>query len=503
MLFYFFVVIITFSIISFGLLVFQIYNPKLSIIFSVLISGLIITFTKDRSSFHLNINLKFILLVLILGLIIRTPPYDFLSGGQDQGTYHNYAKYISDHGSSFVQLKEFQNIPEEVNKILSKKYIWWNKHNLPGLYINRPDHKNSLTDRIFRSESKFDGIFQFYPMHPIWMSLFSEVFGDENSGYSLIFFSLLSIFIFYLLLSILISNQLVISLTTFLYAIIPLNIFFSKWPVTEIQYSFFILSSFFSTLLYLKYFQTKYIIIAVLLFLIAGFIRIDLFLFGPIIIFAYLLNNYHGSKIQKSINRALNYFGLCILISLLYGYIYTYPYFYDIIIGKKVHYFLIFISSVYASLLIQKKFFNNFFNHFNKFIISKTHTILSLILIISIIIGSYHLYQIGFTDHYENSFKNNWGASNSGIKIINNWSITKLFKYLSPFVLILCFYKFFKDYSLKLSNKNIFITFIFVFFLSYFACVHWFVGYEYYYSRYIVPVLIPITLIYVATFRRV
>ena len=56
---------------------------------------------------------------------------------------------------------------------------------LPGVYL--------------KDQSNSEYVFQFYTLHPLWMSIVGKFLGDEGRVYSLVVFSLLSIIGLYLL----------------------------------------------------------------------------------------------------------------------------------------------------------------------------------------------------------------------------------------------------------------------------------------------------------------
>lgn len=215
-----------------------------------------------------------ILLIIVLALAFRFPPYLYLMGGQDQGTYINISKqyelshslYAVDHYRETLTDAEQELYDKHGNYLMPSIQKW-----------NRPDSEYSMV---------------FYPLHPAWLAVFGQLFGNDNRVYSLTMFSMISIVAFYLLgYEISGKRKSAGYIVALFLALNPLHAFFSKFPVGEIVALAFTSSSFY----YLaKYYNTSkenkpqpfYLILSALL--INGFFytRMSSYMYLP---FFYLL----------------------------------------------------------------------------------------------------------------------------------------------------------------------------------------------------------------------
>lgn len=217
---------------------------------------------------------KKIVLILVLALAFRLPPYLYLMGGQDQGTYINISKqyelshslYAVDHYRETLTRAEQELYDKHGNYLMPSIQKW-----------NRPDSEYSMV---------------FYPLHPAWLAIFGQLFGSDNRVYSLTMFSMISILALYLLGYELSGKRKSAGYIIALFlALNPLHAFFSKFPVGEIVALAFTSSSFY----YLaKYYNTSkenksqpfYLVLSALLMNSFFYTRMSSYMYLP---FFYLL----------------------------------------------------------------------------------------------------------------------------------------------------------------------------------------------------------------------
>ena len=327
-----FIVVIV-SFISILLLTIHKFNPYWALSLST--GVLIFLFIKYRGSFSIEKiwtkNNAALLLILFLALTFRYKPYLHTYGGiQDQGPYVLMSEMYAKTGSTFIH----DDVRSKINdSILLQQYdsqdqLVIGEHSSWGIHLRDPNN----------------GIyaFRFYPLHPLWMSIFSAVFGGENRVYSLLLFSLISISAFFLIVYELFDRKLAPAIIAgLIIAVNPFHAYLSKIPVSEIVCMAFVFSSLYFLLKCYKDAESNHMLkinnlylflsatlIGCLFFTrITAFVYLPFFYFLTIMSILYLPNN----KIKKSF---LVYFS-CVFglyaLSILYGQHYTPRYVQDII----------------------------------------------------------------------------------------------------------------------------------------------------------------------------
>jgi len=223
--------IVSSGLVGIGMLAFDAFRPQIA-----LLGGLLLAVMLSRRLGALpppfeRKDLFALSVLILLALLFRYEPYQHVLGGQDQGTYVNMAAHYEKHGSTFVhdQVRarirndEALRYYDEVNHVSVDQPMrhpgeWEGRHFL-GLYIKDLD----------RSEY----VFQFFHLHPTWLSMVGSVLGAENGVYALLLFSCLSLVFFYLLARDLHGRTAAVTCVLLL-ALNPLHAFFSKFPVSEV-----------------------------------------------------------------------------------------------------------------------------------------------------------------------------------------------------------------------------------------------------------------------------
>ena len=164
-----------------------------------------------------------VLVVLLAALLFRAEPFRPMHGGQDQGVYVSMSAHLQREGSVFIDDPVPAALPDERLRDIYDAGLperrGFGYHVQPGVYW---------------SQSEGDFVFQFYHLHPLWMAMFADLFGDAARFYSLTFFSLLSIAGIALLLFEMTGSRLAALAVGLLLAVNPLHVFFSRLHVTEI-----------------------------------------------------------------------------------------------------------------------------------------------------------------------------------------------------------------------------------------------------------------------------
>ena len=452
----------------------------------------------NRTYLRIKINYKLVILC-VFALLFRAEPFLYISGGQDQGVYVNMSKHYQTHGSPFVYDNFRERIKDRYPELL-QAYDTTHRNIRNGNYsINNRNYKTLLENRyegnrlpgLYISDLETSRyVFQFYPMHPIWMAIFGDLFGDKYRAYSLVFFSILSLIFFYKITLLVTGNQWIASLGFLLLAVNPLHVFFSKFPVTEIIALSFTLGAFYYLIRYNE--QVKNCKLN--LWLSAGlmgcffFTRISGFMYLPFLMLLYIVNsveNKNPSK-RKSISHCLALTGFLYLLSLVYGLTFSFPYSWDIY-NKRFssffgHYWLYIIPFSIALLTIITKSSDidrvKTFTHTYK-ILPKIYKSIPFIFICVLIFGLLYVrgnffHELGWSTLFQSSL------------------FLSIFYISLPLFLFLCFASFGMDINFY---AKIIFCFVLIFWVHS-AFLQPVIPYQYYYSRYLLSEIVPYSLLF-------
>ncbi|MBI2463495.1 hypothetical protein HYV57_00890 [Candidatus Peregrinibacteria bacterium] len=262
---------------------------------------------------------RYITLILLIAVFFNAKPYLYVMGGQDEGLYVNMSSTYERTGSTFIK----NNLWTKLSASEKKLYDAYNHYHL-GIY---PTNK-----------SQFEYVYQFYPLHPIWMAIFGKILGSDNRVYSIVFFSLISIVAFFLIAYEISGRK---KLPGYLIALFlatnPLFSFFSKFPLSEIVSVAFSSLGFYYLLRYYK--RTKegewskiYLFLSLLSFSNLFFVHIAGFLYMPIFYLLLLLTLIYVTDYTSKKHLIIYYFFvfLSYFLSIIYGLNYSPTYSRDI-----------------------------------------------------------------------------------------------------------------------------------------------------------------------------
>jgi hypothetical protein len=499
-------VVVLVSIIAVLTLVAGFFMPKNVFILGLAITVILIPIRLKNDivrPFKINLSCFFILGILFLALVFRADPYPWIQGGQDQGLYVNMSAYFQREGNIFIEDEILKTLPTgELRTIYSNNLeeLKYRGQYQPGVYYGG--------DKNY--------VFQFYPLHPLWMSIFGDIFGNQGRFYSLTFFSLLSIFGFYMLTRALSNSQLAALSAAIILAVNPLHVFFSKFPTTEIVALAFTLIGFYYIHQAMqiankdKVINYWYLTLSVLCMSMFFFVRITGFMYIPLLIVFLWVGIWLYGQDKLKTGIVLILFSISCLffyiLSVFYGLRFSGPYANDIyasnfgsVFGK---YWLVYIMMVIGLLiflttiwcLISKKVLNN---TGGKTSLVKKYGIVLIccILGLAIISGLHKIYMLGFSEAYisDSWYSSVWGLSGTGLAVIYRSSIINWLLYSSPFLVLTALWASFKVkwtwYQLVL------FFFLSVFFVVNFAIKNWVLPYQYYYARYLLSETVPYTII--------
>jgi hypothetical protein len=341
--------IITISISSVALLMGNVFDPWRAITCGILLLLLALKFFNVRVVLRDERFGFGILAILLIALFFRLEPYLYVLGGQDEGIYVNMSAWYDRHGSTFIQDMVREQLDDKGKKVYDREnqFELFRDSKIAGAGLVSSGKMNGQLLRYAPGEAegihvpgvfiqdltKSTYVFQFYPLHPLWMSLFGRLFGDSSRVYSLLFFSLLSIVFFYLLGKELSVNKAFPSCLVALFlALNPLHAFFSKFPVSEIVMLFFSSAGFYYLLKYCADSQelkrSFYLIMSAGLFWCLFMTRITGFMYLPFFFCLWIFSFFPAGA--RDIRQSLTRYGIVIAVvfsfSALYGLFYSYPY---------------------------------------------------------------------------------------------------------------------------------------------------------------------------------
>lgn len=433
---------------------------KAIVIGSALTSLIVIRLSAEISWLPKGLD-PFLVLILLAALLFRSEPYLWIMGGQDQGTYVNMSAQYERTGSPFIKDRMREQVDAvdlpyyDQTQILYKR-ITEDAKDLKGKYpIKFSPEKNrfyfAMTQPAvyLKNLSRSEYVFQFYPLHPIWMAIFAKMFGSDNRVYAVVFFSLLSIFAFFkLALELSGGNRYAGYLTAAFLALNPLHAYFAKFPVSETPGLFFSACGF---LFLAKYYRklkdgvslAKYALLSLGAFFCLFLTHISGFLYAIFFSAAviYMLVSDCDAYMKASLFKCYILFTALFLFSVGYGYFYSYPYFYEIfsallrpVLGHYWASIMVGALLFYLVVLVvlSRKLMNN--NISIKLLTYRLDFLLLFMFGLIVFTACFRIYQIGCTEKYLGHI-----YYDKEFKLVGNFLLTletsNLFvyiKYLSP-----------------------------------------------------------------------
>ena len=218
--------VVSVSFTAVALLALHRFDARIAVIAGLLLATAIRCFTParfdaERASAGKPIA-PVLVLVLLTGLLFRTEPFLYLHGGQDQGVYVSMSAHLQRAGSSFVEDRLPDALPDQRSR-----------DNYRARMPADPERGSSVLPGLYYSPTRGDYVFQFYHLHPLWMATFAELFGDRARFHALGFFGLLGVLGLSLLAFELTGSRRAAFAAGILVATNPLHVFFSRMPVSE------------------------------------------------------------------------------------------------------------------------------------------------------------------------------------------------------------------------------------------------------------------------------
>lgn len=529
--------IVGFVIVTSGVMLVQLvmarFEPASALFISLLICGAVAAIFVRR--IVVPTDPRIWVAVVLMGLLIlvfRWYPFLYVEGGQDQGVYVSMsAHFARTHGLAITD-----SVREKLSEADKPDYDRLNNRYDPEKVDVRGRSEGEHQPGVFiRDLSRSAYVFQFYPLHPLWMALAAKVLGDQNRVYSLVGFSLLSVLMLSLLAYELSGRKRAAAfLAAGLLAINPMHVFLSRFPVTENVTVFFS-----ATALYylIRYFnageagrgQAWNLAASAGAWGCLFFDHIGGFTYAPLLIAALMAGTVSAGTVRRMLEM-LGY-GLGVMaayaLSLWYGMTWSFPYSYGTYIGVfgirlgslfVDHWegVICFSAIAYCGLsYLAWRFRVRIRVEWTRLGLDRVLTgVLLAVILMTAVYGAVEAYRLGFTTDYSllsdprnprsSAFEaagNNWlyqrsQLSNTGAAGLVHSSFMALAIYVSPFILLFVL----GNFVLKRRSMGIYEIFA-IMLLTWFIVLR--TGGEgltlyYYYGRYLGAELVPYLLVLAA-----
>lgn len=442
---------------------------------------------------------RHLLLLSLVCLFFRLPAYHYVLGGQDEGLYVNISQYIEHTGGVAVKdtvlerLKDSRHVATYLaqNRFSAGAYV-------PGVYA--PDPHSSRLE------------FQFYHLFPVWMALFSGIFGSTFGVYALSFFAWLSVLFFYRLTLVISGSRKVALVAGLLLALNPLHVFFSKFPVTEVPTLAFSLIGF----TYLAAFWSlknpvgsyRWLWISAGCFGALFVTRISGFMYVPFFVALAIASTIMDTSVWR--RRAVLAWTLGVValyaLSVMYGLHWSGQYadaIYRLSFQRIFH--SAWRTDLALAIVVMLAAWSAFTflarseptrKRMGRLFVQPIRRAIGGLVVLALAVGMFKIYRLGWTDHAASDAWLNgvWGLADSGSMAIKSSSLFALLVYLGP-LLPACFLAFVvrRQHDPRIEFLRLFAAGFFV----YVVVLQWTVPYGPYYARYLLSELVPYLMLFV------
>lgn len=474
---------------------------------SALLTGIYAWSTRGRRSSSLlaGVKPKHMILLILVCLFFRLPAFNHVQGGQDEGLYVNMANYIERTGSLDIwdtPLEQLKGTP------FVERYLAENRHlSTDPASLNAGSYVGGVYSR---SPTGDDLYFQFYHLFPIWMALAAGVFGSTLAVYALTLFALLSVVFMYCLTLVLTGSSRTALIAGLLLALNPLHAFFSKFPVTEVPALAFSLIGFTYLALFWRAEEgsrhRRWLLLSMLSFGALFMTRISGFMCVPFLIVVAVVSAANDADRMRRNYMQLWVLGVVALyaVSVSYGLRWSYQYAVDIYRGSFGRIFpshwqggvvalVAVVLIIWFGLVALAQ--TSMRPRIDKLIVVPLRRAIAPIVLISLVLGIYKIYQLGWTTHYQGDvwLDTQWGLAGSHWWAVKASSLVALFVYTGPLLPLA-----FLGLALRRQNEPR-IEFLRLFvagFFVYIVLLQWTVPYGPYYARYLLSEAVPYMLLF-------
>ncbi len=433
-----------------------------------------------------------LLLVLLFALLLRWPPGLHIQGGQDHGVYMSIAAHFVDKGTLDVS----DDLVERLVSSEAVQRFYENNGMQPGVYPD-PTHRG-----------QYD--FQFYHVHPLWLAIFGGIFGLQLMGLSQIFFGLLSIFFAALVAERLTGNWRAGITYAAALALVPLHVFFSKSPVSEMPTLAFALMGAYGMLRYQsegnEQGEPRWLLLAGMAFATLFLTRISGFVYLPFVYAGALACQVFvdDAPRRKMWGRFWLALFACYVASVIYGLIWSRPYsvsIYTMHFGERLLPFVPWLSAAAAIVgAVPFLFLRGRFRESARTELERAWNLAQrwnpAILLVVVALGAVRVGLLAFTDYYRGNdwYDVTWRMSHGGPAAVESSALLLTGEYLGPAIVVLLFVALWRTGN---SIPRFLLTVMVLAMLAYSALLQWFLPLQYYYGRYLLSEVVPFALLLV------
>lgn len=498
----------TVSLVAVTLLWLGVFSSRLTWLIAGVLLGIGALLYRPRLRLPEQTTARRLGLILLLAIVVRVPPYLYLPGGQDQGVYVSMSAAFEHNGTPFLTDRVRQALAPDI--VARYDYLnhydvvygapgRWEGTHMPGVYL--------------RDRTRSEDVFQFYPLQPLAMSLVASVAGDSQRVYALTLFALLSIVCMYrLALDLAGGKPAAATILALLLAVSPLHAFFSKYPVTEIAALAFSSAGFAYLARYARLSADDKpawgnLVFAAAAFTCLFFTRITGFIYMPILLVLPAAAIVGGDPRAR---RELLAFALMLiggyLASLLYGYTRSFPYFTHIhdaafrrFLGGDWPVRLAGLTLAGMGALVVLVLFSRPLGRLYRPLRARAGPLLAGLVFLVLGLAAWKAYRLGFTDAYQHAgwIHRRWGMDGQGWQSLLHSAVVVWATYCSPPIVLLLPWA-----VLRLAKRRDPVAPMLLLataaFLFAGLCMFFTVPYHYYYTRYLLSEVVPVTLLVVA-----
>ncbi len=436
-----------------------------------------------------------LVLMLLVAALLRWPPAAHLESTSDQAVYMAMAAYFAENGTLDVtdDVRDSLASPDAVARFdrnnISSVYQ-------PGIYVDleKPGHY----------------VFQFYHVHPLWMAIFGGVLGLDHAVWSQIFFGLLSLFFAALIAERLSCDWRTGIAFAGLLACLPLHVFFSKFPISEMPTLAFAFLAVYAMLRGSEcdndQVQARWLVLAALAFATIFLTRISGFVYLPVLYVGALL--CHAFVEDDRRRKRWGFFWLsvvaCYFGSVIYGLVFSAPYsqaIYLMHFGPVLAWvpWILAACALIAALpfaILRGAAGRKRLRGWMQRAWFQGQRWIPLLLLVLLVLGAVRVGLLAFTDYYRGNdwYDQTWRMSHAGTNAILRSALVVAAENMGPVLVLLLPFALWKP---GVSASRVLLTTMVLAMIAYSAVLQWFLPFQYYYSRYLLSELVPFTLLLV------
>jgi len=313
-----------------------VYSTALCLLFKPRFRGAFSTPKPDRSTLYMSI-------ILVIAAAWFFHPCEYIVGGWDPGVYVNTGINLGRTGSLIIHddmLKELSPADQEVfahkRNNLVQKY--------PGFPIVDPE-KGTI----------FSG---FYHLYPVWIAIFYMLFGVRFALLVNAVFGLSSIFAVYLVGKHLFHRNVGV-IAALLLAFNFAQIWYARFPTTEILTQFLIFSGFYTLAVFVARRNKEFGVISAICFGVAFFVRIDMVLLLPAVFIFFYYRSFR--QWRKEDLCYVVPFAVLLVMALIYDLTMAWPATKVIVsgFGPRARLILSIVAVVFAAIFLLARIFSS------------------------------------------------------------------------------------------------------------------------------------------------